>query len=414
MRFYTGSELAWIHWMGLLAPLLDTNAQADFYEQQKVRGWVDQGVEQLDARELVPDHQRVGKAKEFADFTYGRVQRSFEENDPAKMEKIRAAADALGLDIDDAIMRVRGESVGDGPGGIWSPKRDRSPHARSGAIDAGDLAQQLGVEMKDGDLRASMSARKRRYSVTDSGGGRIESDEVVVVDCGSSYLRIGFGGEDLPRRVVKMEGGRVVGGGLRGRKKGAAYRAGAASAKSRITIDWDGLARIFDRTFRELSIVPRKHKFVLTKLSDANPESVELLQEWMHDTFDVPCLRVVSSAECILTAAHRETGVVVDIGNRMEVTAICHGYENRAAHFFTFFGGFDLTEKMQKLLATAGINTGDNELVRKIKEEHCRVRESDEDEVSARNPCMAQSRSDDGCRAGAVDAAGRVGRRRAA
>ena len=98
--------------------------------------------------------------------------------------------------------------------------------------------------------------------------------------------------------------------------------------------------------------------------------SVELLQEWMHDTFDVPCLRVVSSAECILTAAHRETGVVVDIGNRMEVTAICHGYENRAAHFFTFFGGFDLTEKMQKLLATAGINTGDSELVRKIKEEH--------------------------------------------
>ena len=73
------------------------------------------------------------------------------------------------------------------------------------------------------------------------------------------------------------------------------------------------------------------------------------------------------------------------------MTAICHGSENRAAHFFTFFGGFDLTEKMQKLLATAGINTGDNELVRKIKEEHCRVRESDEDEVSSRNPCLTDT-----------------------
>ena len=154
------------------------------------------------------------------------------------------------------------------------------------------------------------------------------------------------------------------------------------------------MARIFDRTFRELSIVPRKHKFVLTKLSDANPESVELLQEWMHDTFDVPCLRVVSSAECILTAAHRETGVVVDIGNRMEVTAICHGYENRAAHFFTFFGGFDLTEKMQKLLATAGINTGDNELVRKIKDdlgEDCPTSRSDGSRGSPRRWGVRQS-----------------------
>ena len=43
-------------------------------------------------------------------------------------------------------------------------------------------------------------------------------------------------------------------------------------------------------------------------------------------------------------------------------------------------GGFDLTDRMQQLLRRAHIDTGDMELVRKIKEECCRVREADEPE----------------------------------
>ena len=48
--------------MGLLhtvAPLLDKDMQSDYFDGQAFRGYVDQGVERLDARDLVPDHTKV-------------------------------------------------------------------------------------------------------------------------------------------------------------------------------------------------------------------------------------------------------------------------------------------------------------------------------------------------------------------
>ena len=139
-------------------------------------------------------------------------------------------------------------------------------------------------------------------------------------------------------------------------------------------IDEEGLAQIFDRVFHEMGIEPKNHKFVLTRFSDGNPETTARMTEWLHEEFDVPCVRVVSGAAAILTASSRQTGIVLDIGNRAEITAICHGADVSGAYFSTFFGGFDLTDRMQQLLRRAHIDTGDMELVRKIKEECCRVR----------------------------------------
>jgi hypothetical protein len=68
-------------------------------------GWSDQ------ARDLVPDHTKVGRAQEYSDFTYGRVKRTFQENDPETMARIRSAMESLGLDIDEAIARVKAGQV---------------------------------------------------------------------------------------------------------------------------------------------------------------------------------------------------------------------------------------------------------------------------------------------------------------
>jgi hypothetical protein len=402
VRFYTGSELAWIHWMGLLAPLLDRDLQSEYFDGQEFRGYVDQGVERLDARDLVPDHSRVGKAAEYADFTYGRVKRTFQENDPETMKKIKDAMDALGLDIDEAIRRVRrdqdrqpgpggGGGVGGGGGGVqrddvFSRTRLVSPGVRLGHGGTGvgrRLEKELGIEMSDGELRASMSVRKRRFSNADASLADMLSEEVIVVDVGSSYIRIGVGGEELPRKVVKMEGGRVIGG---AKVKKGAYKGGSAGAAKRIEIDEDGLARIFDRVFHEMEIDPKNHKFVLTRFSDMNPETTAWIKEWLHEEFEVPCVAVVSTAAAILTASSRRTGIVLDIGNRAEVTAICHGADVSGAYKQFWFGGFDLTDKMQQLLARAQIDTSDLDLVRKIKEEHCRLRDHSEDEDLSTRP----------------------------
>ena len=59
------------------------------------------------------------------------------------------------------------------------------------------------------------------------------SADVIIIDCGSSYLRIGVGGEELPRKVVKMEGGRVIGG---AKVRKGAYKGGSAGAAKRIEV----------------------------------------------------------------------------------------------------------------------------------------------------------------------------------
>lgn len=376
VRFYTGSELAWIHWMGLLAPLLDRTLQSEYFDGQEFRGYVDQGVERLNARELVPDHSRVGKAAEYAEFTYGRVKRTFQENDPETMAKIKDAMDALGLDIDEAFRRVRGSGAGDDTPRLVSP----GVRAAENGDMVGGLEKVLGASFGDlsDELRASIAAvRKRRYSVSSNMSSSMLSEDVIVIDCGSSYLRIGVGGEELPRKVVKMEGGRIIGG---EKLKKIAYKGGSAGAQKRIEVDWFGLQQIFAVALEELEIDPTKHKFVLTSLSDLNPETTTRLREWLHDDIGVPCVAVVSAAAAILTASSRQTGIVLDIGNRTEITAICHGRNVSGAYKFFWFGGFDLTDKMQQLMARAQIDSSDLDLVRKVKESHCRLRDHSEDE----------------------------------
>lgn len=36
----------------------------------------------------------------------------------------------------------------------------------------------------------------------------VRNQDVIVMDCGSAYLRIGFGGEDLPRLVKQTRAAR--------------------------------------------------------------------------------------------------------------------------------------------------------------------------------------------------------------
>ena len=97
---------------GAFGTVARQDLQSEYFDGQEFFGYVDHGVERLDARELVPDHSRVGKAAEYAEFTRP-VKRTFQENDPETMAKIKDAMDALGLDIDEAIRRVRGSTGAD-------------------------------------------------------------------------------------------------------------------------------------------------------------------------------------------------------------------------------------------------------------------------------------------------------------
>ena len=67
---------------------------------------------------------QVGRAQEYSDFTYGRVKRTFQENDPETMAHIKSGMESLGFDIDEAIARVKaGQGASDDHTGVWAPKR---------------------------------------------------------------------------------------------------------------------------------------------------------------------------------------------------------------------------------------------------------------------------------------------------
>ena len=111
VALYTGSDLAWVHWMSLLAPLFDSSRQAQYFAKHEFRGHVGEAVETLDATMTVPDHSRVAKSAEFADFTYGRVKRSYAEPDQVKRDRIKSGMGVLADDINSISHFKEGDGV---------------------------------------------------------------------------------------------------------------------------------------------------------------------------------------------------------------------------------------------------------------------------------------------------------------
>ena len=67
--------------------------------------------------------------------------------------------------------------------------------------------------------------RRRRYSVSSREDREVSESDIVVMDCGTSYMRIGFDGDELPRLVRQMTD--------------AGSRATTLSQRSTGEIQWD-------------------------------------------------------------------------------------------------------------------------------------------------------------------------------
>jgi hypothetical protein len=369
--FYAGSELAWVQWMSLLAPLLDKGLQAEYYDKLQVMGTVGQyqAVETLGAKMTVPNHTRVGESNEFADFTYGRVKPTFAEPDPHKREIMIAGMSVLADDVDSISARINSGRE-DGP--IWSPSSQpfKADPSLSRTMTPNSVAQSLAKDVDlefTGDMRVSASVRRRRrksVSAVAEHEREVSDEEIIVMDCGSSFLRVGVGGESMPRLVKPMNMLDQSGGSTPGVRGGA-------------EIDWEWQTQQWRDAFAELDIDPTEHRMVLTGTASLlTTEGKERIEEIMHEIFGVPFLRIEDASVAILVACHRQTGIVLDMGNQLEIAAIAHGYPEPRAGFVSSFGGFELTKRLRNDMSRYGIETSDMELVRKIKEDCCRARDA--------------------------------------
>lgn len=144
-------------------------------------------------------------------------------------------------------------------------------------------------------------------------------------------------------------------------------------------MDWEWQAALWNDAFIELDIDPSKHRMVVTGSANLlTGEGKEKIEDILHYEFKVPALRIETAATAILVGCARQTGIVVDMGNQLEIAAIAHGYPVPRAGFVSTFGGLELTKRLNQELRSWKIETSNMDLVRKIKEECCQTRQADE------------------------------------
>ncbi|CAJ1370876.1 unnamed protein product [Effrenium voratum] len=206
-------------------------------------------------------------------------------------------------------------------------------------------------------------------------------DAALVVDNGSSFLKAGLAGEDVPRVVFPCMLSRTGPGepvlcGTEAQKRGLSLKQPICRG---VVTNWDDMERIWRHCFlNQLKMAPEEHPVLLTEVP-LNPKAHrERLTQMMFDTFNAPACYVTTGAVLSLYTSGRNTGVVVDCGDQvMHGVPIYEGTTLPHAITRADFGGKDLTDYLASLLAQLGIAFFATELnvVRDIKEKICYVAE---------------------------------------
>ena len=172
-------------------------------------------------------------------------------------------------------------------------------------------------------------------------------------------------------------GGRRVGG-----KAHGAGRKIESSMVQPFSVDWDGICELWSDLFEnEMKVDPAAHTFVATTLPDMTASSRTKQYELLFETFDAAGALLEDPAVLSLYASGMTNGLVVDLGNRLSITPISHGYSISTAQYKSFCGGLSLSEHLGRLLMDHGVDTsfvgGDGtakaSLLRGLKEQHCGV-----------------------------------------
>ncbi|ELR22406.1 actin subfamily protein [Acanthamoeba castellanii str. Neff] len=212
----------------------------------------------------------------------------------------------------------------------------------------------------------------------------------LVVDCGGSALRVGVGGEALPRLVMPS----VVG---QPRKLQAttttaqtaasgsnacelAFRAQALQNRSEYTIkylmyhgvvsSWEMAEQLWGAAFTEMKVETEEHPVLLAEDPLVPCVSREKAAQVFFEHFNVPAY---------YAASQRRTGLVVDIGqDKTNVLSVYEGHTLRYSsgrHQLMPIGGLALTDYFMQLVSDpkehSFATTRERDLLRKVKEQVC-------------------------------------------
>ncbi len=212
------------------------------------------------------------------------------------------------------------------------------------------------------------------------------TEQAVIIDNGSGFIKAGFAGDDNPRVVFPS----LVGKRLNPVSAGQNTYVGdeAISRRGILTIshprengivtNWDDMEKIWSHTFHdELRIDPAAQPVMLIDSALDVKANREKMVQIMFETFKVPALYVANAPVLSLYETRRSTGIVLDCGYGFgQIVPIYEGQVLSNAISRVNLTGSDLTNYMEKLLMERGYNfttLAEKEIVRDIKEKLCCV-----------------------------------------
>ncbi|KVH92045.1 actin-66-like isoform X2 [Cynara cardunculus var. scolymus] len=203
----------------------------------------------------------------------------------------------------------------------------------------------------------------------------------LVCDIGTGMMKVGFAAEDAPRAVFSSivdiphhTGVRVGMNQDEGQSKRHAISLKYPIERG-IVKNWDGMEKIWHRTFYdELRVDPKQHPVLLTE-PPLNPKADrEKMAELMFETFKVPAMYIALQAGLSMFAGGRTTGIAVHSGDGVSYAVPCliGGYFFEAMTRVDVAGG-DITDYLMTTLTERGYDIAERETVRDIKDKFCYV-----------------------------------------
>eukprot|EP01083_Nonionella_stella_P071007 190389_1 len=227
--------------------------------------------------------------------------------------------------------------------------------------------------------------------------------DVIVMDIGTRYTKLGFAGDDAPKEVFPTVVGRQRHAGVmfgmgynKFRKKKmfakqpktqrneiyyvgdtAISRRGILSLKypveRGIICNFSDLEDIIDYLFHiDLKMSPKGSEVLMAEPSLNPMANRERITKIMFETFEVNRFCLKNQSCLALYASGRTTGVVVNIGDGVADTVpVCEGNALEHAVLRLDVAGRDLTELLMKIVMERGYSfttSAEREMVRDIKE----------------------------------------------
>ena len=212
---------------------------------------------------------------------------------------------------------------------------------------------------------------------------RLQMDGVIVVDAGSSSVKVGYSAEDIPRAIFPtvLDHPQL--------REGASKRPAPPEycdcsddstnhpiQRGHVT-DWEKMERVWDYMFNVglQEVYPETGSVnglpvLLTEPPLNDEKSRETTAQYMFETFKAPSICICNSATLSLFASGRTRGVVLECGGGItSAVPVFEGFALPHATLRVDLGGQDVTKGMAvELAAKKGVSGLGFDTVRDIKE----------------------------------------------